>query len=269
MIAPILLLTLSSCARVFNQQPTSEDVGVSPFDLEHDSTCPLLAGYPGGYGLAWRQEDLAGDSRLYFSVLDATGKVKVPPFAVDSKDDQGDCPTQVLWTGSEFALLWLRTTSAWSATSRNHAAIKADGTTRLAPHKVSPARGFRAAWSGAEIGVLYYSGTPALVYFRRYDADLEPLGAALPLSDAAVTSNSIPRGICWTGSRWLATWTPNGTYAARLRSDGRVDVGPTRVPGASLPGATNLVSLGRHPLRVVRNPPEIFTLPPENAPNGP
>jgi adenylate cyclase len=37
---------------------------------------------------------------------------------------------------------------------------------------------------------------------------------------------------------------------------------------ASLPGETGLVSLGRHTLRGVRNPQEIFTLPPEHAPDG-
>ena len=37
---------------------------------------------------------------------------------------------------------------------------------------------------------------------------------------------------------------------------------------ASIPGETNLVSLGRHTLRGVRNPQEIFTLPPQNNPDG-
>lgn len=268
------LLTLTGCSRVYNDgprgdvasdgpvvdapradapvdAPTPDGPGFHAFDLTHDSRCPRLVGYPGGFGLAWLQEDETADASLYFAVLDSQGNTKVGPLNLNPGAVTDYCPSDLLWTGTEFIVIWMHGSEYDANSNRLHAAVRPDGTVRVAPHKVSPSSSLRAAWSGSELGVIYSQGTPDRVYFRRYDADYQPLAPELLLSNATATGNAIPSGICWTGSRWVALWNRGYLRGATLKSDGTIDQSPKKAASISIgarPRCTSdtVLALGEH-----------------------
>ena len=225
--------TLDGCDKVggcTHGLPATATVGTgAPYVGEHS-----VVWTGSGYGMVWR--DLAAG--IYFSALDAKGKVTIAPKVIVPKQvDFFQNDLAIAWSGKAFALVWRHSPSSGPDRVR-FATLDSTGQLLSTPAFLDvappsyksgsknavvawiPSAGeFGVSWDGAKGGDARWD----LMYTRVSEAGAKKFEEVYVTSDTAgVTSN--PR-LAWTGADFGVTWWDSRdnsyeVYFTRMSADG-------------------------------------------------
>jgi hypothetical protein len=151
-------------------------------------------------------------------------------------------PLQVLWTGSEYAVLYTETQGASAYQVIHLQRVSAAGALVGPPVPLTSPTGFshagRIAWNGAQYGFVYWTyevWPDDATKFQRLASDGSPIGGPIDIDPDA----SSQPDIVWNGSEYAVTWMSRVTSQALFR---RISSGGAFLSATAALGSTHSIS---------------------------
>jgi hypothetical protein len=213
----------------------AEETRVS--DTTGDSETPALAWTGSEIGVAWL-DGVLGATTVQFARVSPAGTVVGSPVQISEGSDRFPmAQIDLVWTGSEFAAVWLSMFGTDSSMRVLMARMGADGTVTGTESQVTDETtlmlGPAIAWADSEFGVGWSdyraSSDNTEIYLARFEPDGTKIGADIHVPFAG--DNEKLADLEWSGSEYGLLWHeyvsgPPDIHFTRIAPDGSV-VGST------------------------------------------
>jgi hypothetical protein len=177
--------------------------------LTADGDNPHMAWTGSDLGLAW-EDRIGAQECIYFKKISPLGEglsdeVLVPA----SCDDRGYRYPRVVWTGSEFGIVWIFSGDLYFHRMSAEAAVLDDTSQVTSGGSVASIPGF--AWTGSEYGITWedeHDYGERKIYFTRVSAEGVKVGEDLLLANSDLNPGSPT--LAWAGGGYFLLWCEGG-----------------------------------------------------------
>jgi len=175
-------------------------------DAKLESDYPSIAWTGSALGLAW-MDGRDGNEEIYFRLVDPAGR-RLGPEVRLTDSANWDYQPQLVWTGSEFGLLWVHERRV--KRDIYFVRLSESGGKLGAPIRILNQgmieKATRLAWTGRGYGIVWSDYRPgnAEIFFRPLDPFGQPSGAEARVSEGQGLSE--PGALLWTGSSFTLAY---------------------------------------------------------------
>jgi len=191
---------------------------ISSEGLFLEAVWPIWTG--AGYAVAWYL-DLDGTGWVWLATLSATGELAAPPLQHALAASPFSEGLELVWTGSELVLAWVKAEANAVAITRFDEAGSPIGDDTTLPDMATNCEGPSIAWAGSEAAVVWAQNRTGQfrIYMARVDASGEEIGTEAQVSEEGFAEAP---SVAWNGTGYLVTWAQDPGLSSIREIRGRL-----------------------------------------------